>query len=160
MKKSAKKVGKQAILNQAVEAWRDAEVQEEPLSAPARERILDAVKGGGETRLSYQTSLFLPFRRIALAIAAPAMILALTVGYLVVPPADTGGQSPAQVTNLDVLRQGEEIIFVIANGQSTHRVYKSSEISGLQTAEPVEISNGVYRDRIDQQADLVFYRID
>jgi hypothetical protein len=160
MSKTTKKAQNDGTLERALSDWHAAEVDDGQLSAPVRARVMDAIKGGGETRVSYQTPLFLPLRRVLLAAAAPALVLALAVGYLMTPGGGAVIESPAQATNLDVIRQGDDIVFVIANGNTTHRVYKSTAINDLGAAEPVEVSNGVYRDRIDPQAGLVFYRID
>jgi hypothetical protein len=148
------------VLQQALEDWRAVEVPEAKLPSTVRERVMDAIRGGGETRVTYQTPLFLPLRRVLLATAVPVLVLALAVGYLLIPGGGAVIEPGAQVTNLDVIRQGDDVIFVIANGDSTHRVYKSNDLSTLGAAEPVEVSNGVFRDRIDPDNGLVFYRID
>jgi hypothetical protein len=156
-----RKQGEGAI-DQALAEWRAAEVVPERLSGPVRERILDEIKGGGERRMRYTApaSLFFPLRRFALASAVPALVLALAAGYFLTPGPQGDPALQATTTDLQVLRQGDEVVFVIANGKTTHMVYKSTEIRGLRTVEPVEVTNGVYRDRIDTETNLVFYRID
>jgi len=151
------------LLDRALSDWKAAEAGAERLSGPARERILDAIGPGQvqQVRFSPQPALFTPLGRIALAAVAPMLALTLAVGYMLMPvttaPQPAAG---AQATNLEVIRQGEEVVFLIANGNTTHFVYKSTEIRELQRSEPVMVSDGVFRDRIDRSADLVFYRVD
>ena len=163
MSQSLKKRKKgEDALESALAAWRAAEDGSELFSEPVRQRILDEIKGGGERRLRFSASepLFFPLRRFALAAAVPALVLALAAGYLLAP--GPGGEPVLQAgpTHLEVLRQGDEVVFVIANGKTTHMVYKSTEIKGLRTAKPVPVTDGVFRDRIDAESSLVFYRID
>jgi hypothetical protein len=164
MRRSNEKRAGSAILAEALSDWKTAEKGEGRLSGHVRERILDTVGPNPVQRVRFapQTVLFTPLSRLALAAAAPMMVLTLAVGYLLMPataPAP-GVVAAADSTNLEVIRQGEEVVFLIANGKTTHFVYKSTQITELQRAQPVVVSDGVFRDRIDQSANLVFYRVD
>ena len=150
------------VLGKALSDWKAAEMDAERLSTPVRERILDRVGPNQvqQVRFTPQPALFTPLGRLALAAAAPMLVLTLAVGYLLMPATAPEPMARAESTNLEVIRQGQEVVFLIANGKATHLVYKSTQIKGLHRAQPVTVSDGVFRDRIDQNANLVFYRVD
>ena len=57
-------------------------------------------------------------------------------------------------------RSGDEVVFTVANGSRDHSVYKSISSSDFRNAERISMRNGTFRDRVHDQAELVFYRID
>lgn len=146
-------------LDQALADWRRSERGSERLSAPARERILEAAGRGGGQRVRFESAvpLFLPARRFALATVLPLLILSVAAGYLLLP---AGPAEKAGAPRLLASRQGEEVVFVIANGDRPHTVSRVTDPRGLEAGEPVAVEQGVFRDRADSGEDLVFYRID
>lgn len=148
-------------LDRALTDWRNAEKSPERLSGPARERILDAAtRGGGrQVRFSLPSPLFLPARRFALAAVLPLLVLSLSVAYLVLPGGTVPGADDT-APRLLTSRLGDQVIFVIANGDRPHRVLKTDDPRVPGSGEPLDVEQGVFRDRLDSGADLVFYRID
>jgi hypothetical protein len=104
-------------------------------------------------------SLFLPARRLALAGTLPALLLALALGWLLVPLGHrelAGGP-----VRLDAIKRGDEVVFLIANGGSTHRIYRGENPQGLrQGHEAYATTDRAFRDRLDRGGSVVFYRID
>lgn len=148
-----------AALDQALADWRAAEKRPEALSGPARERILEAAGQEGTRRVRFElpSPLFLPARSFALAALLPLLVLSLAVGSFLLP---TGSGTDGAAPRLLASRQGDEVVFVIANGDRPHQVLKAADPRGLEGAEPVEVEAGTFRDRLDSGTDLVFYRID
>ena len=143
-------------LDDLVDGWRRELRDDQRLSPGTRAGILAAVR---DERLAQRrpNSLFLPFRRLAIAAVAPALLLTLALGYLLLP---RGAGDPGPVgLELRVTKQGEEVVFFIANGGQTHQIYKTSELRDPQW-EPYTKTEGTFRDRLETEADLVFYRID
>jgi hypothetical protein len=149
----------QGVLDRALADWRAARKAPERLSGPARERILEAA-GRDRTRriaLELPSPLFLPARRFALAAVLPLLVLSLAVGYLLLPGrSGLDGSAPRLLAS----RQGDEVVFVIANGDRPHRVVKVTDPRETGAGQAVDVEQGVFRDRLDSEASLVFYRID
>jgi len=59
-----------------------------------------------------------------------------------------------------VSKQGDQVTFTIANGGSAHTVYRSTSPESFDLARAVRVSDGEFVDRVDDQASIVFYRID
>lgn len=149
-------------LDRALDDWRSAGKSPERLSGPARQRILDAVGESGERRVRFESPapLFVPVRRFALATALPLVVLGLAVGYFLLPGSGVGPAADGAAPLLLASRQGNEVVFVIANGDRPHRVTRTDDPSLPEAGEPVEVEQGVFRDRLESDAKLVFYRID
>ena len=132
-------------LDGALDDWRAAEKRPETLSGPARERILEAA-GRGETRrvrFELPSPLFLPARRFALAAVLPLLVLSLAVGYFLLP---AGSGSDETVPQLLASRQGDEVVFVIANGDRPHRVLKAADPRGLDADQALVLDPPVRSD--------------
>jgi hypothetical protein len=95
-----------------------------------------------------------------MATALPTVLLAVIAGYLLVPGAVTDQAGAPSGTIVQAMRQGDEVVFVIANGKSTHTVHKSNDPNDLSEGESFTVSQGSFRDRLEGDADIVFYRID
>ena len=127
------------------------------LSAPARARILDAARNGADQPLELFPSLFTAPRRL---IAAGALPLILAAGLLVLlnqrsPVAPEMGGFDVQVSKVD-----GQVFFRIANGSREHTVYRSTVPDRFEPSSAVAVTDGSFTDALDDQADLVFYRID
>jgi len=141
------------LLRQAVEAWREA-APAERLSEGARGRILRQVVRPAPARSAW-TPLFPPVRRLALAAAVPAIVLAVLVSYGTLTGTGPDGIAPRLLAS----KQGDEVVFVIANGDRTHSVSRLSRPVERQ-GETMVVNDGTFRDRLSSDAQLVFYRID
>jgi len=141
----------------ALAAWTTG--QRRPLTQPrlsgtARTRIA-ARLAHGDGPAETGSSLFVPLRRVAVAALAPALALAVALGALTIGrhPATAG---PARV---QAIKQGDDVVFVIANGQRNHRIYRSDAPAGGQW-EALGTTRQEFRDRLRGESNLVFYRID
>jgi hypothetical protein len=90
----------------------------------------------------------------------PLLLLLLMAGYMMSPGGGVEIAANGEVPRLEAVRQGDEVIFKIANGDRSHTVRKSNSASDLQDSESVVVTDGAFRDRLDSGGDLVFYRID
>ena len=128
------------------------------LSEGARERILATARRHAPLEEPLP-SLFTPGSRLLVAGALPVLLAgALLIGVdgNVPSPVPTG-EAPPVVT---VVKQGEQVTFSISNGGREHPVYRSTDPGRFDTSSGVAVTDGAYIDRIDDDADLVFYRID
>lgn len=141
------------LLRQAVEAWR-AEAPVERLSERARGRILRDVVRPDPDRSPW-IPLFPPVRRLALAAAVPALVLAVLVSYGTLIGTGTDGIAPQLLAS----KQGDEVVFVIANGDQSHRVSRLAR-PVERHGEAMVVNDGTFRDRLSSDSRLVFYRID
>jgi hypothetical protein len=104
------------------------------------------------------SSLFVPTRRLALAGIVPLLVLSLAMGYLLMDPVPSlQGRDPS--VRLEVSKQGGDVVFLIANGERPHRVYRSTR-PNVGAEEPYVTAQRVFRDRLDSRGDVVYYRID
>jgi hypothetical protein len=151
--KKARNAG-DAALTEAVRAWKARPRAEDRLSPDSRERILAAATGP-EASLAPMHTLFTPARRVWLVGALP---LLLAAAFLLLPtPAPHEGGAVAAV---EAFKDGDAIVFTIANGSREHRVYKSTVPYGFDASAATLVTDGAYVDVAHQDADLVFYRID
>jgi hypothetical protein len=142
-------------LKAALAAWRDAGPEEEKLSVSSRSELFRRVQSAGSAPFVTAT-LFPPVRRWALAAGIPLVLVAglAWLGGGVGDPAPPG-------VRIEAAKQGEEVVFTIADGRRVHQVRKSENPSEFDSAAAVRVRNGgSYRDGVDKGADLVFYRID
>ena len=144
----------------ALADWKRAEEAPAVLSPPTRARILRSVKGldRSSTPRASLAGLFVPAWKLALGAAAPLLLLVLLLGPQLVPvspPAISDGE-----TRVEASKVSGEVVFMIANGASVHRVYKSNDISMMDSVEVTVVTQGAFRDRLESDANLVFYRID
>jgi hypothetical protein len=146
-----------SALDRSIRACREAG-SDERMSEEARDRVLNATlhnEAGGENL----PALFTPTRRLWVAAAAPVLLtMALLVGFesgVDVPPASA--QDEPQVA---VVKQGDRVRFQIENGSRRHVVYRSTVPDRFEESSAVSVTDGAYEDGLQDQADLVFYRID
>jgi hypothetical protein len=154
--------GKQPDLDRALSDWRRDRPSDGGLSQPARANIMRAAleASARPRRIEPQIPLFFPVRRLALATALPTMLLCVIAGYLLLPGAVVEPAGGPAGTIVQTMRQGDEVVFVIANGNTTHTVRKSNDPRSLSDGETFTVSQGSFRDRAEDDSDLVFYRID
>jgi hypothetical protein len=141
------------ILDRAVAAWREQSQRDsagEALSAGARRRIAEAAwTEGREFR-----PLFVPSRWIRWATAVPAVAVTVaTLGVLVDRP---GHQ--AQFVGAE--KNGDEVVFEIADGRGPHTVVKSTDPARFNPAASATTQDGQYSDRVNTGPVLVFYKLD
>jgi hypothetical protein len=142
-------------VNSALEAWRGTHRGQETLSPAARAKLFTRVTSPASAPFG-TTTLFPPVRRWALGAGIP---LVLTVGL-----AWLGGRvdRPEPVgVRIEAAKQGDDVVFTIADGRRVHQVRKSDNPTEFERAAAVRIRNGgSYRDGAEAGGDLVFYRID
>lgn len=159
MSPERRKTGTEAALDEMVEAWREGSGQAESLSERCRREILAAMTDGEALRS--ERPLFPRSNGLAWVFALPALLLALAIAWQLAPR-EGGAPLSEPVPRISAIRSGDDVIFVIANGKREHTVYRSESKVGLERAaeEAFAVTDGTFRDRLESQADLVFYRID
>jgi hypothetical protein len=144
-------------LERMVHAGRSA--AEEGLSEEARTRVLSvALRDTGTDEPL--PALFTPTRRLVVAGALPVLLaVALLVGIV---PESRQPQlaGPTGSATIQVSKQGDEVLFNIANGHRAHRVARSTDPNRFEASDEVSVTNGAYSEHLSDTADLVFYRID
>jgi hypothetical protein len=139
-------------LEHAIACWKES-VPPERLSEGARGRIL---------RQAVETQEMQPvptrLRSAAWRILASALPVAV-IGLFAIVLADRTGESD-HALRIRATKAGGEVIFSIANGRSTHSVYKSNDPNGFGTAARLTVHGGSFRDAVDDESGLVFYRIE
>ncbi len=150
----------QGDLERATAAWRSHAAPEPTLSEAARARVLDAVlqqdRRGGD--LPGLVPLFAPGRAWVWAGALPALILTVGLGILAFP-FDTGSHAPA-TTRVQAMKRSGEVVFLISNGGAEHRVSKRTIPSASPSGTAIKTQDGAFRDELDSEEAIVFYRID
>ena len=148
--------GSKTRLDRALEAWRSDPVAGGSLSDGARAAIFDSI--AEHEAMRPLSRLFAPVRRWALAGVVP-LVVTLAIGAWVAlqRPAATVA---SEASWGEVTKVGDRVVFRIANGDGEHRVLKSSRPDRFDPSGAAVVSNGSYVDRLDTDADLVFYRID
>ena len=146
----------QEQLDRAIAELRtSSESAQERLSEGFRGRILEASQRPGY-EIRPMPSLFLPTKRLALAGGLP---LALSAALLVVfAYLRTPTISP--VVGVQAAKQGDQVIFTIANGGKSHTVYKSNIPVHFERGSRIRIENGSFSDLATGGPDIVFYQIE
>ena len=103
--------------------------------------------------------LFLPIARLAAAATVPALILAVSFGWLLVGRDGTVVTSEASMS-IEIRKTDGQAVFDIANGGRVHRVYKSTSARHIDGADLFATVEGGFRDTLAGEDSLVFYRID
>jgi hypothetical protein len=147
-------------LESALAEWRQQRFPELKLSQQTRARIFRAAAERHSRRIEPAVPLFFPAGRLTVATVMPLLLLLLMAGYILMPGGDVEIAANGEAPRLEAVRQGDEVIFVIANGGRSHLVRKSSSASNLKDSESFVVTDGAFRDRLDSGGDLVFYRID
>ena len=144
------------LLDEAVGAWRARRPAAERLSPGARDRLWARVREGvaPADRLH---PLFAPVRRWVLAGAVPALV----VLALLLPLAWRSGTVPERHEGPTILasRIGDSVVFTIANGNRTHRVYRSATPDRFDLESPIVVGDR-YVEPSQGDLDLVFYKVD
>ena len=144
-------------LRRAVRATRRT-TRQVALSGSARDRILDAARNQpADQPGELFPSLFTAPRRL---LAAGALPLVLAVGLLVLLNQPAPVTPELGSTTLQVSKEDGQIFFRIANGSRNHVVYRSTVPDRFERSTGVKVTDGSFTDAIDDQAGLVFYRID
>jgi len=141
------------ILDRAVAAWKRNEAQqiaEESLPAETRRRIASTVWNEGR---EFQP-LFVPSRWLRWAAAVPAALV--TLATLVVL-ADRPGH---QAEFVGAEKNGDEVVFQIADGRGPHTVVKSTDPALFNPRASATVQDGQYSDRVNSGPVLVFYKLD
>ena len=154
MKQDVRSAFAKADLDRAIAAWRAGE-RHERLSPEARDRILDAARHD-EVRptLHPLMTLFFPTWRWAWAGVAPVVLLTVALGIVAVP------RGRGAAVRVEARKVSGEVEFLIANGGSPHRVSKRSLPYQTGRGEAIETRNGAFRDELESDETIVFYRID
>ena len=146
----------------ALSAWRDAEASlpAQQLSAGARVNIRVLARRSADVAVERPLArLFLPAARLATAAAVPALILAVSFGWLL-----SGGYEPEMSNVASISIESRKVdgqaVFDIANGGRVHRVYKSTSAKDIGRSEPFATIEGAFSDTLEGDDDVVFYRID
>ena len=130
----------------------------EGLSADCRERILNRALRGAASE-GPLPGLFTPTRRLVVAGALPVVLaFALLVGFEqgVQPPRPPAEGAP----QVAVFKRGDRVFFDIRNGDRQHYVCRSTQADRFDSSCGVPVTDGAYEDGLQDQASLVFYRID
>jgi len=148
------RIESEAAVAAALDAWRPGSGRPgEGFSPAARAEMFRRVTEGGPEVASTST-LFPPVRRWVLACGIP-LVLTLGLAWL---GQRTG--EPARV-QIRAAKQGEDVVFTIADGRGVHRVVRSESPTQFDTEIAVRVRNGgSFRDNAETGGDLVFYRID
>ena len=143
-------------LGEALQAWRQAPPAPEALSAAAREGIREAITRN-PARPRALPLLFLPVRRIALAGGMPAALLVAVI--LLVARGDGTGTLVPGSPRVQATKEGDRVIFTLANGSRRHTVYTSHAPNDFDARSGVQV-RGRFTDALTSEADLTFYRVD
>jgi len=151
--------GEHDEVTKALELWRSAGAPAERLSGPTRDRILrESLRA--QVAEPVLGRLFLPARQWLVGATVPvALAMVLGLGFWFRAAGPTTGPLGPSVASVEVQRQGDEVVFIIDNGGTPHRVTRSTDPRGLD-AEPVPGRGQVFRDRIDAGSSIMYYRID
>ena len=143
-------------LYRAIAAWRAGE-RGEQLSPDTRSRILGGIDRSDARSSTLQplTSLFFPTWRWAWAGVAPVVVLTVALGIVALPRGGDAGSKPVRV---EARKVAGEVEFLVANGGTEHRVSRWSPDTATGTT--IETKNGAFRDTLDSDETIVFYRVD
>jgi len=139
-------------LDQAIGALR-SELRNEILSESSRAVIFD------EARRPFRVfeSLALLFPRSQAILIAVSVPLVLTLALLFSMPHSIAPGS--QFEKIVAAKDGGEVVFTVADGNSAHRVFKSTDPAKFGAKE-VPAVGGRFADRTENGVELVFYRVD
>lgn len=156
---------RQQILDRAVSVWRDAEAQVPAprLSDGARANVRALARQSND-RSGHAVDrplarLFFPIGRLAAAATLPALILAVSFGWML-----RGNDQPIGPEIVNVVIESHKLngqaVFDIANGGRVHRVYKSSSASDISGEDLFATVDGAFIDGLTGDDGVIFYRID
>jgi hypothetical protein len=96
---------------------------------------------------------FVPFQRLAWAAALPVVAGLLLLSFGIRGPQGVASDSAIVAASKD----GDLVRFTLEGGRGV-RVYRST--SAVGDAQRVTVRGGSFRDRLDDQASIVFYRVE
>jgi len=150
-------------LDRAILAWQRTEASADSLSGESKDAIFNEfrrLQATSEQPAAHAT-LFLPAARWAWGAALPIVALSMLVGSVLLTqgPFDRGDVVVHQ-PRVEVTKSGDDVVFVIQNGDRTHRISKSTDPGPTGDQEIFTTSTGRFSDRLDSGAGIVYYRID
>jgi len=157
-------------IEKAVSAWLGRREAGFRLQNERRSAILRATLSGGEKPAgSSLFPVFPMFSRLAVAAILPLALLVLLapLAALLLPFDSVQRYLPGREAvataghaTIGVKKDGEQILFTIANGGTVHTISKSADPRHFEPGRSVRVTGGTYRDRMVESSDLVFYKID
>jgi hypothetical protein len=102
--------------------------------------------------------LFVPTRRLAAAWALPLALAGVL--FLALPEALGPREAGAAPTTVHVSKDGDRVLFTIANGGRSHQVFRSTSPDRFDRDDAVRVTGGAFVDRLDDAHAVVFYRIE
>jgi len=143
---------KQDILDDALNAWRE-ESKDETLSGAARTALFTEVRSMSDGR----EAAFVPAltRAWRWAFLGSVPVVAIASALLV-----AGSHQPMTAAHLSAAKVDGQVIFTLANGNTNHIVYRSTDPQAFSKASAVKMSGNRFSDEATGGPNLVFYRID
>ena len=130
----------------------------ERLSSAVRDGLIDDIRSANR-ELRPMAPLFRPFSRSLAAVTAPVLIVGLVLVAAVQYRGHVGAADAAQpVTQIEVSKVGDRVVFSIPNGGKEHTVSRSSDPRHFGVEGSVKVADS-YVDRLDSGSNVVFYRI-
>ena len=154
--------GKRA-LDEALGAWREAEavVPAERLSSGARANVRALARRGAAAAPERPlVGLFVPVGRLVAAAGVPALLLAVSFGWFIGGDGAELGRSETPGVGIETSKVKGQAVFNIANGGRVHHVYKANSAKELARAELYTTTRGSFKDSLDGDPGVIFYRID
>ena len=150
-------------LDRAILAWQRTESSADSLSEESRDSIFNEFRRlhAASEQPAPHATLFLPAARWAWGAALPIVALSMLVGSVLLTqePFDRG-DLVVHRPRVEVTKSGDDVVFVIQNGDRTHRISKSTNPGATGDQEIFTTSTGRFSDRLDSGAGIVYYRID
>jgi hypothetical protein len=150
-------------LDRAIRGWHETNHSPESLSDDARDAIFNEFRrlhASGEQPAPHST-LFIPAARWAWGAAVPIVALSLLVGSVLLTQGRfDGGALVTPQPRVEVSKSGENVVFVIHNGDRAHTISKSTDRASRGEGETFTTTTGQFDDRLDSGTEIVYYRID
>jgi hypothetical protein len=124
----------------------------EAVHATIMQAALDAT-----TRPGPLPQLFFPVRRLVLATLAPAAILVLGVVLVQSLP---GGSPRSENLRIQAAKQGDQVVFTVADGKRPHVAYKSTSADRFDRSNGIRVEHNRFVDSASAGPSLVFYTVE
>ena len=152
-------------LERSIAALRRTGAPESRLSESARAKILREVRQArrDSTVRAPLGSLFVPTARFAFSAALPLAALSIVLAVVLSVPQGVNRlpvETRSTATQIEATKLGTEVVFVIRNGGTAHSLREASDPLRFGQDLPVRQVEGRFRDRLDQDPGIVYYRID
>jgi hypothetical protein len=143
---------KHDILDDALAAWR-GESKDETLSGAARAALFTEVRSMSEGR----EAAFVPAltRAWRWAFLGSVPVVAIASALMV-----AGSHKPVTAAHLSAAKVDGQVVFTLANGKTTHMVYRSTDPQAFDKTSAVKMAGNRFSDEATGGPNLVFYRID